>query len=457
MALKPTLRHQLPHSTKAEAGVLGGILLDSSIMDDVLEELGKNLEDTFYDDAHRTIFEAMLNLWRKGKVIDTVTLCDELRRLRKLDVVGGEEYIEALLDEAPSAAHAPIYARNLKEKRILRDVIQVAEDTIKEAILIPDDIQRFLDQFEKRVMEITNESSTISFTSTCEFDISELIKGDRMRGVPTGFKSFDKLTGGLQPSDFIIIAARPSMGKTSLALNLAKNVALLHKIPVGIFSLEMSTEMLLIRLLCMEGLVDISKTIQKSLAQEEKERIFRAAKKLSQAPVYINDSVRSISQIKAAARKLRKDKQIGLVIIDFIQQVIVPWRMDSKEQEISYISGILKALAKDLEIPVVAISQLSRNPERRGGDRRPQLADLRESGALEQDADLVVLLYREEYYNRCSCITPDGTPLPECRCGRRGKTELTIAKQRNGPTGSVMLYFRKEFGLFEDTGIGLQI
>ena len=441
------LKEELPWNPKVERAVLGGILLDSSIVDDILDILGNSPEEAFFDHSHRTIFSTILKLYHRDEPVDIPTVIDEIKKNEKTQVVGGEQYIASLIEYAPSATHALGYAKILKEKKILRDVITKARQIIEEAQDGPEDINSFLDMMERTILGITRESATQEFFSSDKIParVYEIFSQPGARGLKTRLKNIDSLISGLQPSEFIIIAARPGIGKTSFALTIARNISLYDRVPVAIFSLEMSIDTLLQRLISMESRIDTKSLTDRTLTQEEKRTIMESAERLSKSSLYINDSIYNMLGIRSAARRLKSEKDIGIIIIDYLQQIVLDWRAEKKEQEVANISRMLKALAKELNIPIVALSQLSRNPERRGKDRRPELADLRESGSLEQDADIVILLYREGYYIPCTCDEKS-----DCTCGRREGAEANVAKNRNGPTGTVELKFLNRFCLFED-------
>lgn len=441
--------HKLPpQSIEAEQSVLGGILLDNTAITRVLELI--TAED-FYREAHRKTFQGMVSLFNKNEPIDLITLTETLRRENLLEDVGGAAYLAALVDSVPTAANITYYAKIVKEKALLRRLIETATEIATKGYGEVTDVEDFIDEAERLIFEISEKKINPSF-----FTVREILKGtfkaierlyDRkelVTGVPTGFVEFDRLTSGLQPSDLIIIAGRPSMGKTALCLNIAQYAAIEANCPVAIFSLEMSKEQLVQRMLCSEAKIDSHKLRSGFLSESDWPRLTSAAGILSEAPIYIDDTpALTVLEMRAKARRLKAEKGLGLIIVDYLQLMRGRSDADTREQEISEISRSLKALSKELNVPVVALSQLSRRPELRGENRKPQLSDLRESGAIEQDADVVVFVYREEVYRPCEC--PRNL---SCTCGRRGVAELLIRKHRNGPTGDIKLAFISKYTSF---------
>ncbi len=430
-----------PHNHEAEQALLSGILIDA-------EALGKILElitpDDFYRETHRKIFEAMLALYERNEPTDLLTVGDELRKTSMLEAAGGMSYLATLVDQLPSAAHITSYARIVKEKAILRGLISAATEIIaKGQGENADDIDRFVDDAEQIIFRISEKRIRQGF-----FPVKEIVKDsfkaieslyekkELLTGVTTGFRDLDRITCGLQPSDLIIVAGRPSMGKTAFALNIAENAACEKKVCVAIFSLEMSKEQLVQRMLCGVAKVDGSKLRGGFLRESDWPKLTRAAGKLSESPIYIDDTpALSVLEMRAKARRLKKEKGLGLIVVDYLQLMRSSLHTESREREISDISRSLKALAKELGVPVIALSQLNRSVESRT-DKRPQLSDLRESGAIEQDADVIAFIYRDEVYNK---NTAD-----------RGVSEIIIGKQRNGPIGTVRLAFLHEYTRFED-------
>jgi replicative DNA helicase len=435
--------HKLPpQNVEAEQSVLGGILIENDAINKVLEIL---TPDDFYRDAHRRIYNALINLSTRDEPADLITLTNELRKIDQLDAAGGASYIASLIDSVPTAANIEYYARIVKEKSILRQLIQTSTDIITESYQDRSDVESFLDEVERSIFQISENRVRPSF-----YPIRDIVKQsfktlerlyekkELVTGVPSGFKELDQMTAGFQPSDLIIVAGRPSMGKTAFCLNVAQYAAIEKRTPVAVFSLEMSKEQLVIRLLCSEAHVEGTKLRTGFLSEGDWPRLTIAAGNLSEAPIFIDDTAAlSVLELRAKARRLKADQGLGMVIIDYLQLMRGRARAESRQQEISEISRSLKAVAKELNIPVIAVSQLSRRTEERTG-MRPQLSDLRESGAIEQDADLILFLYRDEVYNRS-----EDNP-------NRGKAEMIIGKQRNGPTGKIELAFLSKFTTFKD-------
>ena len=435
-----TLDRLPPQNLEAEMAVLGSMLLE----EDALVQAAELLEDSaFYKDAHRKIFSAIINLYKNTVAVDLVTLTDELKKRNVLDDVGGPSYLATLASVVPTAANVDHYCRIVKEKAILRSLIkastQIASECYEEASA-PD---LLLDKAEQRIFEIATKKIKTDAVSVKELIKSSIETIDMLyqrrgllTGLPTGFTELDQMLAGLQAADFIVVAGRPAMGKSSLALSLVEHSALVQKVPVAVFSLEMSKEHLVQRMLCSHARIDAHNVRSGMLSASDWPKLTQAAGKLSEAPIFIDDSPNlSILELRAKGRRLRSRHGIGVIILDYLQLMEESSRSENRQQEISLISRNLKALARELGIPVVAVSQLSRAPERRE-TFRPRLSDLRESGAIEQDADVVLLLFREDYYN----------PTDE----NKGIAEVIIGKQRNGPTGSVRLAFIKEYTRFEN-------
>jgi replicative DNA helicase len=435
--------HKLPpQNIEAEQSVLGGILIENDAINKVMEIL---TPEDFYRDAHRKIYNALINLSARDEPADLITLTNELRKIEQLDAAGGASYITSLIDSVPTAANIEYYARIVKEKSILRQLIQTSTEIITESYQDRSDVESFLDEAERSIFQISENRVRPSF-----YPIREIVKQsfktlerlyekkELVTGVPSGFKELDQMTAGFQPSDLIIVAGRPSMGKTAFCLNVVQYAAIEKRTPVAVFSLEMSKEQLVIRMLCSEAHVEGTRLRTGFMNEGDWPRLTIAAGNLSEAPIFIDDTAAlSILELRAKARRLKADRGLGMVIIDYLQLMKGRARAESRQQEISEISRSLKAVAKELNIPVIAVSQLSRRTEERTG-MRPQLSDLRESGAIEQDADLILFLYRDEVYNRS-----DDNP-------NRGKAELIIGKQRNGPTGKIELAFLSKFTTFKD-------
>ncbi|MBX6330660.1 MAG: replicative DNA helicase [Gemmatimonadaceae bacterium] len=435
-----------PYSEEAEAAVLGAMLIEQ----DAILRAAEHVDDTmFYREANRRIFRAMIAISERGDVVDPLTLADELARRGELEASGGKEYIAFLVDAVPTAANVEYHAKIVKEKALQRRLIETCTGIIADAFEGRSTAAELLDQAEHKVFEVSQQRGTQGFTRIKELmwptmeRIEALQRGGKtITGVPTGFTDLDEMTSGFQPADLIIVAARPSMGKTAFVLNIAQYAAIEKQIPVAIFSLEMSKESLVQRMLTAEARVDAQKLRKGMLRDDDFPRMARAAGILSAAPIWIDDTAGiTLLEIRSKARRLKADSDVGLVIIDYLQLVQGPPNAESRQQEISQISRSLKALAKELSVPVVALSQLSRAPEQRAGDHRPQLSDLRESGAIEQDADLVMFIYRQEVYD--GPTDKDGNSL-------EGRAEIIVGKQRNGPIGFVNLFFHKAYTRFEN-------
>ena len=430
----------LPQNIEAEQSVLGGILIDNEALPKVLEIIEPN---DFYRDNHKKIFLAFLELFENNIPLDIITVTELLQKKGELTNVGGATYLASLVDSVPTTANITHYAKIIKEKSILRSLIAKATDIVNLGFEASEDVAEILDKAEEAIFSITQQRIQTSYYSIKEIikqtfeAIEELSsKKDSVTGIPTGFIDFDRLTAGLQPSDLIIIAGRPVMGKTSFTLNIAQHAATRAGVPVGFFSLEMSKEQLALRMLCAEARINSQKIRSGFLSERDWLRLTDAAATLSEAPIFIDDTpALSVLEIRAKARRLKSEHNIGLIIVDYLQLMKGKGRVDTREREISEISRSLKALAKELNIPVVAVSQLNRRVEERE-NKRPRLADLRESGAIEQDADLIVFIYRDEVYNE---DTPD-----------KGIAEIIIGKQRSGPTGVVKLAFLDKYTRFEN-------
>ena len=435
--------HKLPpQNLEAEQSVLGGILIENEAINRVMEILDA---DDFYRDGHRKIFNALINLSERDEPADLITLTNELRKIDQLDSIGGASYLASLIDSVPTAANIEYYAKIVKEKSILRKLIQTSTEIITQSYEDRGDVEVFLDEAERAIFDISEKRVRPSFFSIRDvvkesFKTIERLfqKKELVTGVPSGFKELDRMTAGFQPSDLIIIAGRPSMGKTAFCLNVAQYAAVENKIPVAVFSLEMSKEQLVIRMLCSEAHVEGTRLRTGFLNESDWPKLTIAAGNLSEAPIYIDDSAAlSVLELRAKARRLKSEHGLGMLIIDYLQLMKGRARVESRQQEISEISRSLKALAKELNIPVIAVSQLSRKTEERTGNR-PQLSDLRESGAIEQDADLIIFIYRDEVYNRA-----EDNP-------NRGKAEVIIGKQRNGPIGKIEMAFLDKFTTFKE-------
>jgi len=438
----PTIKQEVqkipPQNIDAEMAVLGAMLIDDKAIPEVLEIIDA---DSFYREEHRLIFSSIITLFDERKKVDILTVSEDLGKKRLLDKVGGATYLTTLADFVPTAANVTHYAHIVKEKSILRSLINNATRIVESVYKGEEDVSVVLDKAERLIFEISDKRIEGGYVHIKDIikDGIELIeslyhKKSHITGIPTGFVDFDVKTAGLQNGDLIILAGRPSMGKSALATSIAEYVAVEEKIPVGFFSLEMSKEQLMQRFLCSQAKVDVHKLRTGFLAPSEWPILTSAAGRLSEAPIFIDDTpALNIFELRAKARRLKARHDIKLIIVDYLQMIRSVRRGESRQQEISEISRSLKALAKEINVPLIAVSQLSRAVETRQ-DHRPQLSDLRESGAIEQDADVVVLLLREEYYNS----TPEN----------KGIAEVIIAKQRNGPTGSIYLGFIKEYMKF---------
>jgi replicative DNA helicase len=430
----------LPHSLEGERTVLGAILIENEAFHHASEILS---EQDFYRKAHQQIFARMAALSARGQAIDIVTLKEELNRAGELESSGGVSYLSALVDGVPRATNVPYYSRIVKEKSVLRNLISSANRIIQACFDQPEETQTVLELAEKAIFDISEQSVRTGFEPVGEIvkhsfkTVDELAeRRELVTGIPSGFIEFDEMTSGLQRSDLVIVAGRPAMGKTSLCMNIAQHAGLVGEHTVGIFSLEMSKEQLVMRLLCGEARVDMHKLRSGFLSEKDWSRLIQAVSELSKARIFIDDTPSlGVVEMRAKARRLKLEHGLDLLVVDYLQLMQGGSRSENRTQEIAGISRALKGLAKELDLPVVALSQLSRAPESRG-DHRPQLSDLRESGALEQDADVVVFIYREEEYD----------PTPE----NKGIAELIIGKQRNGPTGTVKLAFIKEYTRFEN-------
>jgi replicative DNA helicase len=442
--LQQTSQRVPPHSVEAEESVLGAMLLSETSISDVLEKLRS---DDFYKPAHRRIFESVVSLFGRGEAVDSVTAAEELRRAGALEEVGGKPYLFHLVNSVPAASNASYYARIVEETALLRRMIEATQQAAAMAFESSDDVDNIVDQVEQMIFSVAQRRLGDRFAHIRDLLHEHLeqvealqLRGASVTGVPSGFIDLDNLTSGLQPSNLVIVAARPSFGKTSFALNIAQQAATEHGVPVAIFSLEMSKMELVQRLVCAEALVDVHKLRTGNLSDQDWSRLATAVGRLADAPVYIDDTEAvTVLEIRAKARRLKQKHGLGLVIVDYLQLMSGPRRSENRQQEISEISRSLKILARELEVPVIAVSQLSRAVEARQ-DKRPMLADLRESGAIEQDADLVIFIYRDEVYNPDS---PD-----------KGTVEILLSKHRNGPVGRLKLTFLQNYTKFASyTGV----
>lgn len=429
-----------PHSDDAEKSVLGSIILDKEALFEVLEILSP---EDFYSEMHREIYRAVVALYRKGESVDMLTVSEELKKRNTLEMAGGRSYIAQLSSMVPSTANAAQYAKIVSEKALLRSLINASSEIMEQAYQATMEPEEVLDQAEQAVFKIAQTRQKRDFEALKEILYSNLNRIDEvakmeggLTGLTTGFVSLDKYTSGLQKSDLIIVAARPSMGKTAFALNIAQQAALKGDTSVLIFSLEMSKEQLGQRLLSMEAKVEMQKLKTGNLERADWDQIYEAIDKLSTAKIYIDDTPGiSVLEIKNKSRRLKAEKGLDLIVIDYLQLMSIEGRVESRQQEISALSRYLKQLARELDCPVIVLSQLSRAPEQRS-DHRPVLSDLRESGSIEQDADIVMFLYRDEYYN------PETDKPNIC--------EINIAKHRSGPTGTVEVTWLGKYTRFVD-------
>jgi replicative DNA helicase len=412
----------------------------------------EHVDDTmFYAEKHRRIFRAMVAITERGSVVDPLTISEELSRRGELEASGGKEYLGFLVDVVPTAANVEYHARIVREKAILRRLIEVSTSIVSEAFEGKLTATELLDDAESKIFQVSQQQTKDGFTRVKEliWPTMERIealqgRGSSVTGVATGFTELDEMTSGFQPADLIIVAARPSMGKTAFTLNIAQHAAIEHGTPVAFFSLEMSKESLVQRMLTSEARIDAQRLRKGMLRDDDFPRLARAAGILASAPVWIDDTPGiTLLEMRSKARRLKTESGVGMVIVDYLQLMQGPASAENRQQEVSQISRGLKALAKELNVPVVALSQLSRAPEQRSGDDkgRPQLSDLRESGAIEQDADLIMFLYRPEVY--FGPTDKDGNSL-------EGKAEIIVGKQRNGPIGHVNVFFQKQFTRFEN-------
>jgi replicative DNA helicase len=441
-----TAERTLPHNLEAERSVLGAILVHNDAFNTAAQVIdGRD----FYRDAHRRIFDRMVALSERGEAIDFITLKEELSRGGDLEEVGGPAYVASLVDGVPRATNVEYYARIVKEKATLRNLIYAANKILTNAYEADQESDLILDEAESSIFAVADDRLKAGFVPMRELvnesfpKIEQLFEHKRLvTGVPTGFVDLDEMTRGLQAGDLVIIAARPSMGKTSLVLNIAQHVAVQPDHTVGFFSLEMSKESLFIRLLTAEAQIDSHRLMSGHIADRDYSRISHALEKLSSMRLFIDDTANiGVLEMRAKSRRLQAEHGLSLIVVDYIQLMNARGRYENRTLELASISRSLKGLAKELNVPIVVLSQLSRAPESRS-DHRPQLSDLRESGALEQDADVVVLIYRDDAYNR-DPNNPDA-----------GTAELIVAKQRNGPTGIVRLAFLREQTRFANLAPG---
>lgn len=432
-----------PNDLAAERAVLGGILLENDALN-VVSEIPLSPGD-FYSDAHNKIYEAMVALFAAGQPVDGVTLRERLATGSKLQAVGGDEYLLGLTDTIPTVTHILAHANIVREKAVIRRLITSCHEVSARGYGDYGTMEEFLDEAERSIFDVAKHRlrspyehiNTIISASFEQITLAAERK-EHITGLPSGFEDLDRYTAGMHPGDLIIVAGRPGMGKTSFALNVATNACRIRREPVVFFSLEMPKVQLANRLLCGEALVDAGKLRTGRLSRDDWPRLASAAGTLSDMPIWLDDTPGlSMLELRAKSRRLKAEHGLSLIVVDYLQLMRSGGKNDSREQEISEISRSLKGLAKELELPVIALSQLNRGVETRGNkDKRPQISDLRESGAIEQDADTIIFIYRDEVYN------PESTD--------RGLAEVIIGKQRAGPTGSIKCVFRKEFTRFEN-------
>ena len=434
-----------PQAVDLEAAVLGAMLLEKEAIAKAIEVL----DDTaFYRPAHQLIFQAMERLFERGEPVDVLTLIEELRRRGDLEKAGGEYAVTELTTKVTTGANVEYHAHIVLERALMRQLISSSSEVINRAYTETEDALDLLDEAEQRIFKISEQRMRKSFVSinTAVHSTMELLesihgKHSGITGVPSGFTELDNYTGGFQKSDLIIVAGRPSQGKTALVLSIARNASVLHNVPIGFFSLEMSTQQLVLRLICAEARVDAHSVRTGRLPEDEWRKLSTSVGRLYKAKIFIDDTpALGILELRAKARRLKAEHNIGLIVLDYLQLMQGPRNIQSREQEISTISRSLKALSKELEVPVIALSQLNRAVEARS-DKRPVLADLRESGAIEQDADVVIFVHRPEMFGIEK--DDDGDPT-------EGMAELILGKQRNGPTGKVKLAFVKQYARFEN-------
>ncbi|WP_205842171.1 replicative DNA helicase [Natranaerobius trueperi] len=427
-----------PQNVEAEQSVLGAMLIDGEAISTVTEILKTN---DFYKDSHEKIYEAILKLGEEGEPVDLVTLSEQLRNDGILEAIGGIDYLTDLANAVPTSAHVHYYAKIVQEKSLLRQLISASTKIVSMSYEDPDEVEKLLDESEKLIFEVSQKTSTQDFVPVKEvlmetFDKIEHLYHNQgnVTGIPTGFIDLDQRLSGLQPSDLVILAARPSMGKTTLALNMAQHIAVKEDRPVAIFSLEMSKDQLVQRMLCAEAQIDAHRLRTGNLSSEDWPKMTKAIGPLSEAPIFIDDTASiTVMEMRAKARRLKAEHGLEAIFIDYLQLMQGSKNPENRQQEISQISRALKSLAKELNVPVISLSQLSRAVEQRQ-EKRPMLSDLLESGGIEANADVVLFIYRDDYYN------PDSE--------KQNIAEVIVAKQRNGPIGTVDLWFENQHNKF---------
>jgi replicative DNA helicase len=437
------IRH-MPESLAAEAAVIGSMIIDPTCIGDVVEHLKR---ESFYRVEHQIIYDVLIDLYQnhRSEVIDGVVLRDELEKRKKMEAIGGVEYLGRIVESVPSSANVLYYANIVADKAILRDLIQASTETLGQAYDQGMEVSEILDEAERRVFAVTekkvsNAATPLKDLVTGVYENIEKRSGSHVTGVPTGYFELDDITCGLQPGEMIIVAGRPSMGKTTFVLNVAEHLGINEKIPTALFSMEMGKELLAERFLCSVGAVDSQMVRKGMLNTEHYQRLVDACGVLSESPIFIDDtSALSPLELRAKARRLKNQYDIQCIMVDYLQLMhLGSGRVESRQQEIGTISRYLKALARELSLPVVVLSQLNRGVEGREG-HKPRMSDLRESGSIEQDADVIILLHREDYYHR-----------GDLEWEKTNLSEVIVAKQRNGPTGTVKLTFSEERTRFEN-------
>jgi len=429
-----------PQNIEAEQAVLGAVMLENEALAPVLEMLAP---EDFYRDSHKKIFLAMCDLYKRDEPIDLITLTEQLSRKEQLEAIGGASYLSSLVNQIPTSANIRYHSKIVKEKAILRNLIKTATEIVSMGYEEDMEVNELLDVAETKIFALAEKTIRSSLVHVKDVlkDTIELVdklynKKELITGLPTGFADLDILTTGFHPGELIVVGARPGMGKTAFCLNIATYAGIEVRVPVAVFSLEMSKELIVLRMVCAEAEVD-SKSVRSGYhTKEDYRKLVNAAGRLAEAPIFIDDAFNSVLEIRAKARRLKAEHGLGLIIVDYLQLMRGEGTYSQREQAISEISRSLKALAKDLSVPVIVISQLNRSCEQRGDDKHPIIADLRESGAIEQDADTILFLYRGDYYK-----AKDAEP---------GVADLDIAKQRNGPTKRIKLTFLDKFTKFKN-------
>lgn len=438
--LETALDRLPPQNIEAEQSVLGAILLENEILASVVEMLAP---EDFYKDSHKKIFLAMLDLYKKNEPIDLITLTEQLSRKEQIEEIGGASYLSHIVNLVPTSANIKYHSKIVKEKSLLRNLIKTTTEIITMSYDESIEINELLDVAETKIFSLSEKTIRGSFVRIDNVvkDTIELVdklynKKELITGLPSGFTDLDMQTTGFHPGDLVVVGARPGMGKTSFCLNIATYVGIEVKVPVALFSLEMSKELIVLRMICSEAEVD-SKSVRSGYhTKEDYRKLVNAAGRLAEAPIFIDDSFNTVLEMRAKSRRLKAEHGLGLIIVDYLQLMRGEGSYIAREQVISDISRSFKALAKDLKVPIIVISQLNRSCEQRGDNKRPIIADLRESGAIEQDADTILFLYRGDYY--------------KAKDAEEGIAELDIAKQRNGPTGMINVTFLDKFTKFKN-------